>query len=135
LYEASQLAEETGAAIHLAPNSNGLLRRYGIYPEQFGAVTMEYIAEYTDKGVEKRKVDLREPNKMWQHPWQLVHRKLLHETLKKAATGKGVGKPAVLKTSRKVLEVDPHTATLVFADGEKLSADLVVGADGIYVSF
>lgn len=37
LYERSSLARETGAAIHLAPNCHGILRRLGIYPEEFGA--------------------------------------------------------------------------------------------------
>lgn len=35
--EQSRFANETGAAIHLAPNSNGLLRRLGIYAEELGA--------------------------------------------------------------------------------------------------
>ena len=37
LFERSELAQEVGAALHLAPNAHGLLRRYGIFPEEFGA--------------------------------------------------------------------------------------------------
>lgn len=37
LFERSELAEEVGAAMHLAPNCHGLLRRFGIFPENFGA--------------------------------------------------------------------------------------------------
>lgn len=37
LYERSTLAKEVGAAIHLAPNCHGILRRLGIFPESFGA--------------------------------------------------------------------------------------------------
>lgn len=36
LFERSELAEEVGAAMHLAPNCHGLLRRFGIFPETFG---------------------------------------------------------------------------------------------------
>lgn len=43
IFEQSQLATETGAAIHLAPNANGLLRRLGIFAEQFGANLMERV--------------------------------------------------------------------------------------------
>ena len=96
---------------------------------------MDFIAEYNDKHEAIRKLDLREPNKIWQHPWQLSHRVRLHEALKKAATSEeGKGKPATLHLSSKVLQVDPDSATLEFADSSKITADLVIGADGIHVS-
>lgn len=96
---------------------------------------MEHIAEYNEKNEAIRKVDLKEPNKMWQHPWQLSHRVRLHETLKKFAIQEnGKGKPAVLHLSSKVLEVDPESATITLADNRTITADLVLGADGIYVS-
>jgi succinate dehydrogenase/fumarate reductase flavoprotein subunit len=37
LLEQSRFAQELGAAVHLAPNSNGVLRRLGIKAEDFGA--------------------------------------------------------------------------------------------------
>ena len=37
IFEQSRFATETGAALHLAPNANGILRRLGIFPEDFGA--------------------------------------------------------------------------------------------------
>src|ERR1035437_406064 len=45
VYESSRFAVETGAAIHVPPNVNGLLRKYGLYPEKHGAVTCESISE------------------------------------------------------------------------------------------
>ena len=44
IFEQSHLATETGAAIHLAPNANGLLRRLGIFAEEFGANPMERVS-------------------------------------------------------------------------------------------
>jgi 2-polyprenyl-6-methoxyphenol hydroxylase-like FAD-dependent oxidoreductase len=76
------------------------------------------------------KVPLDGPNKMWQHPWQLVHRARLHDVLKETATSLG----AFLNTSSKVLKVDPVTATLRLEGGREIKADFIVGADGIYVS-
>jgi 2-polyprenyl-6-methoxyphenol hydroxylase-like FAD-dependent oxidoreductase len=38
LLERSRFSQELGAAVHLAPNANGLLKRYGIFAEEFGAV-------------------------------------------------------------------------------------------------
>lgn len=44
LFEQSRFAQELGAAIHLAPNANGILRRYGVYAEDFGANRMERVS-------------------------------------------------------------------------------------------
>ena len=96
---------------------------------------MSCLAEYDEKGAPTRQVDLTEPNKMWQHPWQLVHRVRLHDKLKSMATSeKGVGRPAVLHVSSKVLEVGTEAGSLTLESGEKVKADVVLGADGIYVS-
>jgi len=40
LFEQSRFANETGAAIHLAPNCNGILRRLGLYAENIGGNVM-----------------------------------------------------------------------------------------------
>ncbi len=42
--EQSRFANEVGAALHLAPNSNGLLRRIGIFAERVGANLMESVS-------------------------------------------------------------------------------------------
>jgi 2-polyprenyl-6-methoxyphenol hydroxylase-like FAD-dependent oxidoreductase len=41
--EQSRFANEVGAALHLAPNANGLLRRIGIHAEDIGANLMESV--------------------------------------------------------------------------------------------
>jgi hypothetical protein len=40
VFEKSALAKEAGAALHLAPNANGLLRRLGIHADEYGANLM-----------------------------------------------------------------------------------------------
>ncbi len=53
-----------------------------------------------------RDVDLTTPNKMWQHPWQLVHRVALHNKLKETATSKSEpGIPAVIRNANKAVSV------------------------------
>lgn len=42
--EQSRFANEVGAAMHLAPNSNGLLRRIGIFAERVNANLMEHVS-------------------------------------------------------------------------------------------
>lgn len=96
---------------------------------------MDRLIELHPNGTIIKDVDLREPNKRWQHPWHLVHRVNLHEKLKKLATSKkGVGIPAQLHTSSKVMDVDTAQGLITLANGETVAADVIIGADGIYVS-
>jgi 2-polyprenyl-6-methoxyphenol hydroxylase-like FAD-dependent oxidoreductase len=122
-----------GAAIHLAPNANGILRRYGLYAETFGGVYLTHVTRYDDKGIRTKAMNLEESNKLWQHPWQLVHRVRLYEELKRVAVSEnGAGKPAVLHTSSKVTDVATDTGIITLENGTTIKADVVLGADGVY---
>jgi 2-polyprenyl-6-methoxyphenol hydroxylase-like FAD-dependent oxidoreductase len=93
------------------------------------------LAEFAPTGGEERAVDLTAVNRMWQHPWHIIHRALLHNKLREAATTEtGPGSPAVLHTSAKVTSVDCEAGRIILADGTSIDADVIVGADGIYVS-
>ncbi|KAF4334663.1 salicylate hydroxylase [Fusarium beomiforme] len=136
LLEQSRFANEVGAAMHLAPNANGLLRRIGILAENIGANAFERITEFDANNSVIRNADITESNKQWQHPWHLVHRVRLHQELKRVATSEeGPGTPAELRTSSRVVDVDATTATVVLEDGGQLQGDLVIGADGVHVVF
>ncbi|KAI7789009.1 fad binding domain protein [Diaporthe eres] len=133
LYEQSRFANETGAAVHLAPNANGLLRKWGIFAEDFGATLMQYMEERNEQGDKLKDMDLRGMNAQWQHPWHLSHRINLHEKLKKVATAEeGVGTPARLHTSSKIVSVDAEKGQVSLADGTTVTGDVILGADGIY---
>ncbi|EON67986.1 hypothetical protein W97_07132 [Coniosporium apollinis CBS 100218] len=133
VFEQSRFASEAGAAIHLAPNANGILRRLGIWAENFGANRMQKLTEYNSMGEKMRSMGLEEANKMWQHPWLLAHRIYLHDALKKAATSaQGKGGPVKLHTSSKVVDVDPRAARVTLADGSEFEGDIVLGADGVH---
>lgn len=135
IYEQSRFANEMGAAVHLAPNSNGVLRRWGIYAEEFGATPLHRIQERDEKGVIIVDKDTRKMGYQWQHPWLLSHRVKLHEKLKElVAAEDGVGSPAKLQTSSKVVSLNPEKGQVTLADGTTVSGDVVLGADGIYVS-
>ncbi|CAK7234558.1 hypothetical protein SEUCBS140593_008984 [Sporothrix eucalyptigena] len=108
LLEQSRFANELGAAVHLAPNANGILRRIGIYAETLGANPMNF-------------------------PWLLCHRVHLHEELKRRATGTEFdGPPATLKTSSRVVDIDAFSGTATLESGEKIQGDVVIGADGVH---
>ncbi|KAI4670487.1 uncharacterized protein J4E79_000769 [Alternaria viburni] len=133
LLEASRFANELGAAVHLAPNANGLLRRMGMVPEAQGAVACRLMTQMLPNGKELFTVPLEHDAARWQHPWQLGHRVSLHSELKRLATcEEGEGKPAVLRLRAKVVDVDAKAGVVVLEDGEKIQSDVVVGADGVH---
>ncbi|KIW68488.1 hypothetical protein PV04_04430 [Phialophora macrospora] len=130
LLEQSRFAQELGAAVHLAPNANGILRRLGIKAEDFGANLMERFSEYNADGTLVRSTPIK--TDMWQHPWQLAHRVRLHNTLKELATTlDGPGPAAQLVISSPVVSIDCNKALAITKDGAEYQGDVLVGADGI----
>ncbi|CAM1505591.1 Fc.00g112280.m01.CDS01 [Cosmosporella sp. VM-42] len=133
LYEQSRFANEVGAAVHLTPNSNGILRRWGIFAAEFGGSRLSHLKEFHADGKLFKHMDRTGHDDLWQHPWEQVHRVALHDRLKKVAAGEeGIGKPATLHTSSQVVSVDPKKGSITLADGSVVKADVILGADGIY---
>lgn len=133
IIESSKFSNETGAAIHIAPNANGLLRRLGVFVEDFGANECRGIRVYTPGGHQVLNQDLSNDNKKWEHPWHLVHRGHLHLALWAKATGKGgKGQPCELRLAHRAKFVDPHRAEVTLENGDVISGDLVLGADGVH---
>lgn len=119
----------------MTPNSNGLLRRWGIFVDNFGANEISGLAESAFTGGEKRITDLTNLNKMWQHPWHSVDANLLRSRLEEVATTEdGPTSPAVLHTSAMVANIDSEAGRIILADGSSINADVIVGADGVDVS-
>ena len=131
LLERSSFNQELGAAIHLAPNANGLLRRYGIFAEEIGANLNQKFNEYNADGTQVRAIP--HPRHLFQHDWLLAHRVRLHQALKKAAASPdGPGIPAEILTSATVDSVDSAKGTVTTKDGTEFHGDVIVGADGVH---
>lgn len=135
IFEQSKLSQETGAAIHLASNCNGLLRRMGIFAEDIGGVECTDVMEFLPHNNQmKYHIPAKKlGEKLWAHPWHLVHRAHLHTALREAAIGeKGKGSPARLHLASHVKSVDAANATLTLEDGTVFRGDLLIGADGVH---
>ncbi|RPB04213.1 FAD/NAD(P)-binding domain-containing protein [Choiromyces venosus 120613-1] len=133
LFEKSRFLNELGAAIHLAPNANGLVRRLGLIPEMKGGIKTEWIAEYKSDGSLAFEMDASRIADRYPHPWQLMHRVDLHSALKERAIAKeGKGVPAIITTSSQVVGVDFEKNELILKDGERYSGDVIIGADGVH---
>ncbi|KAJ1323508.1 salicylate hydroxylase [Microdochium nivale] len=132
IFERSQLAQETSAAVHIAPNAYGLLKRFGMIPEDIGANPVKGVTEWNQQGKIMFELDTSRGAGLWQHPWVLAHRVGLHSALKNLAAGPdGPNTPAVLKTGCRIASVDPNSGTVTFEDGTTETGDLVIGADGV----
>ncbi|KAH9218657.1 hypothetical protein DL95DRAFT_434207 [Leptodontidium sp. 2 PMI_412] len=133
IFESSRFASETGAAIHIPSNVNGLLRRMGMVPEDHGANQCEWVSEYRPNGEQVFLKNVRMLAKAFPYPWQLIHRVDLHNALKDIATSsKGKGTPAVLNLRSRVVKVDVQSATLTLEDGTSHTGDFIIGADGVH---
>ena len=73
ILESSRFSNEVGAAIHIAPNCNGLLLRMDLNIEDVGANEMNGLKIFAPHGAVVQEADLRMANKIWQHVrWQIV---------------------------------------------------------------
>ncbi|KAF9698670.1 hypothetical protein EKO04_003267 [Ascochyta lentis] len=133
LLEQSRFANELGAAIHLAPNANGLLRRMGLSPEKIGSVSCKKVSQWLPSGKVLFSIPVEREAHRWQYPWQLAHRVSLHSELKRLATTEdGPGTPAILKTRSRVSNVNTAEGSVTLENGEIVYGDVVVGADGVH---
>ncbi|GAA6022639.1 hypothetical protein JCM8202_005029 [Rhodotorula sphaerocarpa] len=130
--EQSRFKEEVGAAIHLGPNAAKIALEWGMRLENLNSPETQWYHELGHDGNTHFKIPIF-ARKEFGAPWLLNHRVDLHSELRRMATAEdGPGKPANVRTSAKVVEVDSESGTVTLADGEKLHADVIIGADGIH---
>jgi salicylate hydroxylase len=133
LLEKSSFHQEAGAAINVSPNCTRLLQRLGVDTKAHGGNACVGFAQYNGNGSVKRRVDMREFLKGFEHPFDLIHRADLHDALKKLALDEGLTGPLPELILRcRVQDVDVANATVVLADGRTFQGDLIIGADGAH---
>ena len=133
LLEKSSFHQEAGAAINVSPNCTRLLQRLGLDTKAHGGNACVGFAQYNGNGSVKRRVDMREFLKGFEHPFDLIHRADLHDALKELAVDEGLSGPLPeLILGCRVQDVDVANATVVLADGRTFQGDLVIGADGAH---
>ncbi|KAF2230775.1 FAD/NAD(P)-binding domain-containing protein [Viridothelium virens] len=121
LFEQSKLDQESGAAIVLGPNCNGLLRKYNFIPEKRGATLCLGVSE----------MFLALPSTLQDEPYQLIQRRQLHEGLKVLALDPSQpGLPVTINTPSRVVSVATETGVVLLEDGSSIQGDVVLGADG-----
>ncbi|KAK3370620.1 hypothetical protein B0H63DRAFT_564736 [Podospora didyma] len=132
LLDSSKFSQEIGAGLAIAPYSNGALKRLGIDLETIGGNENTNTYIWPPFAPQKIAISFDEDKKRWQHRRVMVHRAHLHTALReKALSEDGAGKPCTLRLSSRVVSVDAENGEVVLESGEKVTGDMVLGADGV----
>ncbi|KAJ6153578.1 hypothetical protein N7470_006537 [Penicillium chermesinum] len=130
IYEQSDELSEVETGIQIPPNSARLLLKLGLGPYLQNYVTEPQqmsmrrwksgnVIGYTRMGTELRK--------QFEAPYWVVHRGDYHKALHDLAVDLGV----TIKLGSKVVSYDSAAPSISLEDGQIISADLVIAADGV----
>ncbi|EXJ85750.1 hypothetical protein A1O1_06118 [Capronia coronata CBS 617.96] len=126
--EGTKVFAEAGAGIRLPPNSTRLLQKWNI---DFGEIKYCRAGSYHFRrwqdGSTIRIIPLHEAETLWGAPYLHVHRADLHTGLLKKALANGVQ----VVNNAKVVKYDFDAPSVTLEDGQVLTAELVLAADGI----
>jgi len=131
--EQSSQHKEIGAAISLQPNATKILEKWGLGPllERKGGIPDRGFKMFSTDGTLKASIPFSKET--YGADRVLYHRVDLLDALKEAATtNEGVGEPAEIVLSSRVIECDTSNGVVKVADGTSFSGDLIIGADGIH---
>ncbi|KAI0163497.1 hypothetical protein BJ166DRAFT_569808 [Pestalotiopsis sp. NC0098] len=133
ILERSRMLRETGALISLQPNASKIVNTWEIDSFLSSCKPMIDKAfrlfDITGKLVNEVKLD----TSMFGADRVLYHRQDLHSALLTAATSSELaGLPVEVRTGTKVVSCDPEEGTVTIEAGENLTADIIIGADGIH---
>ncbi|CZT22001.1 related to salicylate hydroxylase [Ramularia collo-cygni] len=131
LESASQIAE-VGAGIQVLPNSARVLIQWGLGPRLASLATIpEEVVMLSWRSDRITSMNFADAAEEYQAPFWDFHRADLHSALLNRAEELGM----TFQTRSRVIHVDDsdtRRATVVLSDGRRMSADLVIGADGIH---
>lgn len=124
---------EVGAGLQLAPNALEVLDRLGVKEEllKYAVFPKRLVLKDVYTGNEVAALDLGEGfQKEFGQPYIVVHRSDLHRVLYEACEKRD--NIQFFTNSRiQTAEQDENSATIILENGDKYSADAVIGADGV----
>ena len=129
VYEQSPSFSRIGAGINLSPNVMRILQRIGIGQRlaDTGARTSYWVSRAWDTGEVLLDYPLGEAaEKRYGAPYMCVHRGDFHALLMECVT------PGTIEFGKRLIDLEQkkELVQLVFEDGTRAEADLVIGADG-----
>ena len=139
LFESAAAIGEVGAGIQVSPNAARLLRRWGAGPalDAVGVRPHALVLRRYAAGARVGYTRWTDMEARYGAPYYHVHRADLHRILVDLALHDTDTDTAgvTLRLGARVMSVDPDadTPSLTLASGEELSADVIIGADGVFM--
>jgi 6-hydroxynicotinate 3-monooxygenase len=128
IYEQAPRFTRIGAGIQMMPNSMKVLRQIGVDELLRGVSFAPYshLNRVGDTGEITRELPM--PESLYGAPYLCMHRADLHEALLSALP------PQIIHLDRRLVGIEQtaDAVTLAFADGSRVTADAVIGADGVH---
>jgi 2-polyprenyl-6-methoxyphenol hydroxylase-like FAD-dependent oxidoreductase len=131
VYEQAPRFARVGAGIQMAPNAVKVLRGLGL-DEKLRRIAFESefaLSREWDTGEITSRLPLgREVEERYGAPYLFLHRADLHAAIEAIAPA------GVVHLNRKLVgfDADAQGVSLTFADGERVHADALIGADGVH---
>jgi 6-hydroxynicotinate 3-monooxygenase len=129
VYEAAAKLERIGAGIHLHPNVTSVMQVIGVDQEMFriGLSPKTWKSREWDTGTVLYEPDMAEWERDFGIPHLIMHRGDMQAVLTAALT------PGSLSFGKRLVDLKEKGSSveLVFADGSREEADIVIGADGV----
>ncbi|KAH8911616.1 FAD/NAD(P)-binding domain-containing protein [Coniochaeta sp. PMI_546] len=132
VYEQATQYKEIGAGVAIGPNGARLIEKLGLLEEAWkiaGKRGKDWFSfRRYDNGAEILTVPIPETGRMLQLP---MHRAEFLDLLVRTVVARGA---AVLHTNKQCLKLEERDSdmSVTFSDGTTVTADLVIGADGIH---
>lgn len=129
VYEAAPALERIGAGIHLHSNVTRVMRAIGVDKKMFeiGLAPKSWLSREWDTGRVLYEPSMKEWEQKYGIPHLIMHRGDMQAVLTSAL------KPELLKFGKRLVDLGNRGDSLemIFADGTREEADVVIGADGV----
>lgn len=133
IYERYDFANEVGASLSCAANGSRHLVEWGVdVPATKPVILKDLIRHDWKTGEVEGVYPLGDYKEKFGVPYYNFHRIDLHTELKKTAIGNTIpGEPCELHLNHKAIDVDTEAGEVTFENGVKITADMIIAADGI----
>jgi salicylate hydroxylase len=133
IYERYDFGGEVGASLSVASNGSRLLQEWDVDIKSAKPVVLRSLIMHEwDSGEVKSTYDLGDYRTRFGTDYNNFHRIDLHNVLKETAISQsGSGKPCKLEVWHKATSVDAENGVIAFENGNTVTADVIIAADGI----
>ncbi|KAL4751774.1 hypothetical protein BDW72DRAFT_202834 [Aspergillus terricola var. indicus] len=131
ILERSSQAREIGAGIQIPPNGTTILKQLGLLPQTLekGSRVQHVDFRRYDDGRILRSMPFGEGIvEEFGVPWVIIHRQDFYQLLFDEAVRLGVE----IRLGAEVLDIALGAAEVVLAGGERVTGDVIIGADGLH---